>query len=252
MDFDVVVIGSGFGGAITGCRLADAGYRVLILERGRRWDRNSYPRQPDDMWVWNNKCPEKEHGWLDLRVFTHMSVATGAAVGGGSLIYANISCEAPQAVFNNGWPPEITYAELKPHYDTVAKFMNVKPVPANQWPNRTKLMKEAAEKAGFGNRFKPLELAVSFDDNFELNQADPFSIINSSRFINPQGVEQGTCVHLGNCDIGCDADAKNTLDRNYIAWAEKHNAQVSELLIVSNIQSANGVFTVSYTDISGG
>jgi cholesterol oxidase len=252
MDFDVVVIGSGFGGAITGCRLAEAGYRVLILERGRRWDRNSYPRQSGDMWLWNNKCPEKEHGWLDLRVFTHMSVATGAAVGGGSLIYANISCEAPEAVFSNGWPPEITYAELKPHYDTVAKFMNVQPVPPNQWPNRTKLMKEAAEKAGFGDRFKPLELAVSFEDDFDLNQPDPFNILNSKRFVNDQGVEQGTCVHLGNCDIGCDADAKNTLDRNYIAWAEKHSAQVRELHLVTNIQPTDGGYTVSYNDISGG
>jgi cholesterol oxidase len=253
MDFDVVVIGSGFGGAITGCRLAEAGYKVLMLERGRRWDKTSYPRDPGDMWLWNNKCPEKEHGWLDLRVFTHMSVATGAAVGGGSLIYANISCEAPQAVFQNNWPAEITYAELKPHYDTVAKFMNVQKVPPNQWTNRMKLMQDAAQKAGFGDRFKQLELAVSFDPNFDLAQPDPFSIINSKRFVNDQGVEQGTCVHLGNCDIGCEADAKNTLDRNYIAWAEKKGADVRELHLVTNIQqNTDGSYTVSFNQLAGG
>jgi cholesterol oxidase len=252
MDFDVVVIGSGFGGAITGCRLAEAGYRVLILERGRRWDKNSYPRQAGDMWLWNAKSPEKQHGWIDLRVFPHMSVVAGAAVGGGSLIYANISCEAPQAVFDEGWPPELTYSELKPHYDAVAKFMNVQKVPANQWTNRMKLMQEAANNAGFGSRFKQLELAVSFDPDFNLDQQDPFNIVHSKRFVNAQGVEQGTCVHLGNCDIGCDADAKNTLDRNYLPWAEKHGAQIRQLHLVTNIQPATGGYTVSYKQLANG
>ena len=81
MDFDVIVIGSGFGGAITGCRLAEAGYKVLILERGRRWDKSTYPRERNDRWRWNHEHPEKESGWIDLRVFQHMTVAQGAAVG---------------------------------------------------------------------------------------------------------------------------------------------------------------------------
>ena len=71
---------------------------------------------------------------------------------------------------------------------------------------------------------------------FTYDQPDPFNILNSKRFINAQGVEQGTCVHLGNCDIGCDADAKNTLDRNYIPWAEKHGAEVRPLHLVTDIQ----------------
>jgi cholesterol oxidase len=252
MDFDVIVVGSGFGGAIAGCRLAEAGYRVLILERGRRWDKNSYPRNPGDMWLWNDNCPQTQHGWLDLRVFQHMSVATGAAVGGGSLIYANISCEAPQAIFDAGWPPEITYAELKPYYDKVAQFMNVQKVPVNQWSNRMRLMQEAAQKTGFGDRFKQLELAVSFDPDCNLNQPDPFNIIHSKRFTNAQGVEQGTCVHLGNCDIGCEADAKNTLDRNYLPWAEKHQAQIRELHLVTNIQQVSGGYSVSFNQLANG
>ena len=104
MNFDVIVIGSGFGGAITGCRLAEAGFKVLILERGRRWDNTTYPREPEDAWVWNHDAPEKENGWVDLRVFPNMAVAQGAAVGGGSLIYASISVEAPKTVFERGWP----------------------------------------------------------------------------------------------------------------------------------------------------
>lgn len=252
MDFDAIVIGSGFGGAISACRLAEAGYKVLVLERGRRWDKSNYPRKPEDSWTWNNEHPEKEQGWLDLHVFPHMSVVTGAAVGGGSLIYANISCEAPQAVFQTGWPKEVTYTELKPYYDTVAKFMNVQQVPANQWTNRMNLMKEAADKTGAGSRFKQLELAVTFDPAWTYSQPDPFNIVNSKRFVNPQGVEQGTCVHLGNCDIGCDADAKNTLDRNYIPWAEKHGAEVRPLHLVTDIQQTDGGYKVWFDQLGTG
>jgi len=259
MNFDVIVIGSGFGGAITACRLSEAGYKVLILERGRRWDKKStdkataYPRLPGDPWTWSHEQPEKENGWLDLRVFDRISVAAGAAVGGGSLIYANISCEAPSEVFETPtWPKEIPYTELKPHYDTVAKFMNVQKIPDNQWTERMKLMKEGAEKIGKGDRFTPLELAVSFDPQWTYNQPDPHNLLKSQTFTNAQGVEQGTCVHFGNCDIGCDVNAKNTLDRNYIPWAEKHGAEVRPLHLVSDITPLEGGYRVSYNELKNG
>ncbi len=247
MDFDVIVIGSGFGGAITACRLAENGYKkILILERGRRWDKTTYPRGPEDPWVWNHEHPESENGWLDLRVFEHMSVAQGAGVGGGSLIYANISCEPHPAIFQKSWPKEITYQELKPHYDVVAKFMNVKSVPAGQWPVRTQLMKEAGEAINQAGRFKQLELAVTFDPSWKYTQSDPHNFNKSVRSKNAQGVEQGTCVHLGNCDIGCDVDAKNTLDKNYIPWAEKHGAEVRALHLVTNIEPVTDGYQVSF------
>ena len=252
MTFDVIVIGSGFGGAITGCRLAEAGYKVLILERGRRWDKTNYPRKAEDKWIWNNECPEKENGWLELHTFSSIAVAQGAAVGGGSLIYANISCEAPKEVFDDGWPKEITYAELKPYYDTVAKFMNVQQVPDNQWTARMKLMEDGAGKIGHGDRFKKLELAVSFDPNWSYNQDDPHNIAKSKPFVNAQGVKQGTCVHLGNCDIGCEVDARNTLDRNYIPAAEKKGAEVRPLTLVTNIEPVNGGYRVSFDRLDTG
>ncbi|HEX4947220.1 MAG TPA: FAD-dependent oxidoreductase, partial [Blastocatellia bacterium] len=80
MNFDVIVIGSGFGGAISACRLAEAGYKVLILERGRRWDKNTYPSVTNRDWIWSNEAPELLNGWSDLRVFPNMSVIQGAAV----------------------------------------------------------------------------------------------------------------------------------------------------------------------------
>ena len=201
--YDVIVIGSGFGGAITGCRLAEKGLKVLILERGQWWDKNTYPRKPGDAWIWDNSNPEKMHGWLDMRRFPHMAVAQGAGVGGGSLIYANISCNAPQNAFDQGWPAAITYNALLPYYDRVAKFMNVQKVPLNQWNPRMKLMQEGATKAGFGSRFDQLELAVTFDPNLNYNFNDAPKESNSKEITNAQGVKQGTCAHLGQCDIGC-------------------------------------------------
>jgi cholesterol oxidase len=104
----------------------------LILERGRRWDPKSFPRDPSDPWIWSHKQPELKNGWIDLRTFRHIAVAQGAGVGGGSLIYANISVEAWPETFQSGWPIEITYSELKPYYDLVAEFMDVQRVPDNQ------------------------------------------------------------------------------------------------------------------------
>ena len=92
--FDVVVIGSGFGGAITAARLAASGYKTVVLERGRRWTPESFPRRPTDAWLWDHRQPAQCNGWFDFRVFPNMAVVQGAGVGGGSLVYANISVNA--------------------------------------------------------------------------------------------------------------------------------------------------------------
>lgn len=251
-DFDVVIIGSGFGGAICGARLAEAGYKVLILERGRRWEVKDYPRDPNDPWVWDHDHPERKHGWFDLRVFPHMTVAQGAGVGGGSLVYANISVEANRDTFDAGWPPEITYDVLAPHYERVGKTMNVKKVPPDQWPLRTKLLKEAAEKVGFGDRFRPLELAVTFDENWTYKQTDPHNPAKSKTVVNAQGQQQGTCVHLGDCDVGCEVRARNTLDLNYIPIAEQNGAVVKPLHIVRRIRPIADGYQVSFQAIEHG
>lgn len=251
MDFDAIVIGSGFGGAVSACRLAEAGARVLVLERGRRWDRSNYPLHSGD-WLWDQHDPVACHGWLDLRVFRHMAVAQGAAVGGGSHIYANISAVPPRETFDAGWPPEIDFDALAPHYATVGQVMNVQTVPDGQWTNRMKLMKEAADAIGAGDRFRKLELAVSFDPGFHYGLEDPVNVRHSRRFVNAQGVEQGTCVHLANCDIGCDADAKNTLDRNYLALAEKSGAEVRPLHLVTVIEREGTGYRVHFDGIGEG
>src|SRR5437867_10380629 len=116
--YDAVVIGSGFGGAVTACRLAEAGYTVLVLERGHRWgpkkghrdeynregnrldaDVMPFPRKSRDAWLWDHHHPERSSGWIDFRQFPYMGVIQGSGVGGGSLIYANVLIEADRKAF---------------------------------------------------------------------------------------------------------------------------------------------------------
>jgi cholesterol oxidase len=238
--FDVVIIGSGFGGAVTACRLAEAGRNVLVLERGREWRREDYPRAPDDAWIWDDERPEICNGWIDFRYFGDMTVVQGAAVGGGSLIYANISVEAEPFVFEAGWPAEITYDALKPHYETTGRMLGVQELPDNQLTERFKLMREGAEALGHGARFRKLPLAVTFDENWHYGLDDPHDDRHSTSWTNAQGQPQGTCVHCGNCDIGCQVGAKNTLDLNYLAAARAAGAEIRAKHIVRSLRPLEG------------
>lgn len=251
--FDIVVIGSGFGGSVTACRLAQAGRSVLILERGREWSPEDYPRSPDDAWIWDDNEPEKQNGWIDLRCFGDMTVVQGAAVGGGSLIYANISVEAEPFVFNEGWPAGITYETLKPHYKTVGEMLGVQEIPDNQLTERFMLMREGANALGHGDRFRKLPLAVTFDPNYSYADNDPHNDNRSQPWVNEQGQAQGTCVHCGNCDIGCQVKAKNTLDLNYLAAARSAGAEIRAGHIVRNLEKTeDGGYRVHFDRIENG
>src|SRR5262245_41721566 len=127
--FDVIVIGTGFGGAVTACRLAERGMKTLVLERGRRWQVGEYPRQIGDAWVFDDGAPAARNGWFDFKFFQDMLVIQAAGVGGGSQAYSNAALEADPSLFDVRWPREITYAELKPYYDRVAATMNLQTLP---------------------------------------------------------------------------------------------------------------------------
>jgi cholesterol oxidase len=247
-DADVVVIGSGFGGAITAARLAERGYKVIVLERGRRWG-TKYPRALNDPWVYDPGHPEQRNGWFDFRIFPNMTVVQGAGVGGGSLVYANISIIANENTFTTGWPAEITRNELLPYYDMVGQMLDVQRVPQTQWPERTKMIHEGAQNLGVPQKFRPLELAVTFDKDWTYDLPDPHNLSHSKTFTNAQGQQQGTCVHLGNCDVGCEAKARNTLDLNYIPLAEQHGAEVRPLHQVEKIETTADGYRVSFNVI---
>jgi cholesterol oxidase len=247
--FDAIVIGSGFGGAVTACRLAEKGMKVLVLERGRRWAPREYPRKPGDPWLFSDRQPARQNGWLDLRFFKNMTIAQAAGVGGGSLAYSNVALEAHPSLFTNGWPTEITYDDLKPCYGRVTEMMNLQTVPDGQLTQRFKLAREAAEALGHRDRFSKAPVAVSFSPDWNYQLDDPFNPRHSRTFTNAQGQQQGTCIHLGNCDIGCDVRAKNTLDLNYIARAEQRGAEVRPLHLARRIEPRRTGYRVVFDRI---
>lgn len=243
--YDAVVIGSGFGGAVTACRLAENGYSVLVLERGHRWgpEKNKrdecnekgdhrddevmpFPRRARDAWLWDHKHPERASGWIDYRDFPLMDVAQGAGVGGGSLIYANVLIDADPATFLRGWPIEIRADVLARYYKQVGDMMEIQKVPATQRTARLKLMEEAAEKNAWGHRVRPVDVAVQFDSNFRYDSSQRPVATREPRFQNTHGAWQGYCRAVGNCDIGCEIGARNTLDKNYLFVAEQHRAEI--------------------------
>ncbi len=252
MTYDVVVIGSGFGGAVAACRLAGAGRSVLVLERGRRWTPSTFPRGPFDAWVWDQDAPDAHHGWIDLRFMDDMWVAQGAGVGGGSLIYANISIDAKPSTFTAGWPSQINYEVLKPHYEVVADMLCSRPLPDGQLTRRFDLVRDAAHAIGEDARFRKLDLAVTFDDNWSYDLPDAIDPKHSKTWINKFGKQQGTCIHCGNCDIGCKVQARNTLDLNYLASAETNGASIQPLSMVTHISPAGDGWRVHYDRLENG
>jgi len=250
--YDCIVVGSGFGGSVLACRLAQAGRKVLVLERGRRWQVEDYPSVSQDNWLWDQDEPEKQNGWIDLRIFKKMAVAQGAGVGGGSLIYANISIEAEPEAIDNGWPEGIDFATLKPFYDKAGEMLSVKQLPDTQLTERFKLVRDSAIATENEARFRKLELAVTFDPEWNYGLEDPHNPSHSKRFTNAQGVEQGTCIHCGNCDIGCEVQAKNTLDLNYLAAAEKAGAEIRPLHFVNRIEPQSDGYRVTFDRLEDG
>jgi cholesterol oxidase len=251
---EVIVIGSGFGGAVTACRLAEQGFGVVVLERGRHWTKpDHYPRHLFD-WerlFWKQSRPERRNGWFDLRFFRKMWVVQGAGVGGGSLVYANVSIEAKSEAFQTGWPPQITYQTMAPYYQRVTDMLEPKSVPPNQQTRRFSLMKEAAERVGLGGQFTSVPLAVRFNGAWHYDLPDCHNVRHTSYVDNQHGIRQGTCVHCGRCIIGCPVNARNTLDLNYLARARKSGAQIQPLSLVRKITPENGSYVVSYDHIDG-
>jgi cholesterol oxidase len=170
-------------------------------------------------------------------------------VGGGSLIYANVSVEAPPHIFEKGWPKEIDYPELKKYYDQVGKMLEVEELPDGQLTPRYELTKEAADKLGYSKRFGKVPLAVKFDENWHYGLEDPHDPKHSREVVNAQGVKQGTCIHLGYCDVGCPVKAKNTLDLNYLARAEQKGTEVRPLHVVRRITPEGSGYRVDFDRI---
>jgi cholesterol oxidase len=234
--FDAVVVGSGFGGSVTTYRLAEAGHSVCLLERGKPFPPNSFPRSPLGMksQFWDPSAGLQ--GMFNLWSFENIDAICASGLGGGSLIYANVLLRKDEDWFvkeepGHGswkggyehWP--VTRADLDPHYERVERMMNVQKYPIDELPadltRKTRAFRDAALKLGYDWRL--VNLAVTF-----ANEGDPPSVGEPIRekLKNIHGATRLTCKHVGECDVGCNHGAKNSLDYTYITAAWHAGADV--------------------------
>ncbi|SDO65376.1 FAD-dependent oxidoreductase [Lentzea jiangxiensis] len=240
MDYDVLVIGSGFGGAVTALRLTEKGYRVGVLEAGRRFADDEFPRTS---WQLRDYLFAPALGCTGIQRITPLRdvlVLSGAGVGGGSLVYANTLYEPPESFFRDRRWARITdwRAELAPHYDQASRMLGVVENPCRTDADR--LLREVAGELGVGTTFRPSRVGVHFGRDGE----DPF--------FGGAGPRRNGCISCGSCMTGCRHGAKNTLPKNYLHLAEQAGARVWPLTTVVDVRPRPGGGHEVHTRRTGG
>jgi cholesterol oxidase len=216
-DVDWLIVGSGFGGSVSALRLAEKGYRVMVLEAGKRFRQSDFPRTNWSLrkflWLPQLFC----YGIQRMTLLDDVLVLSGAGVGGGSLVYANTLLVPPDEAFQNpGWPKDRDWKNvLAPHYVTAQKMLGVTEVPED-FPADL-LVKAAAEKIGVGATYRRQRVGVFFGEAGK-TVPDPF--------FDGKGPERTGCTRCGGCMVGCRFGAKNTLDKNYLFLAEALGVRV--------------------------
>jgi cholesterol oxidase len=231
-DFDVLVIGSGFGGSVSALRLAEKGYRVGVLEAGRRFTDDTLPTNSwhvrDFLWAPRLGCT----GIQRIHVLKDCIVLGGAGVGGGSLNYANTLYEPPQQFYDDPQWAHITdwRDELAAHYEQAKRMLGVVTYPGDTASDRE--MRRLAEQFGVGPSFRKTPVGVFFgrDGGLEPGRTVP------DPYFGGVGPERRGCIECGECMTGCRHGAKNTLVKNYLALAERAGAVVHPLTTVTGVR----------------
>lgn len=237
-DTDVVVVGSGFGGAVTALRLAEKGYRVTVLEAGRRFEDEDFARTSWDLrrylWAPAFKC----YGVQRMHRLPDVMILAGAGVGGGSLNYANTLYQPPRPFFVDRQWAHITdwQDELDPHYEVARAMLGV--VEQNPCDGPVEqIMAEVAQEMGVGETFRKTPVGVYFGRPGERAE-DPY--------FGGEGPARTGCTECGNCMVGCRVGAKNTLMKNYLALAERRGVRIEPMRTVVGIDPLpTGGFTVT-------
>jgi cholesterol oxidase len=233
LDFDWIVIGSGFGGSVSALRLAEKGYRVAVLECGRRYRDEDFAKSAWNMrrYFWMPKLGLR--GIFRMTAFKDVFIVSGSGVGGGSLGYANTLYRARPAFFRDEqWSSLGDWeSELGPHYETAERMLGVTPYegvgPADE------LLREYGTEIGVADTFKPTRVGAFFGEaGVEVD--DPY--------FGGEGPRRSGCIRCGSCMIGCRHNAKNTLVKNYLWFAEKLGVEVLPERMVTDIRplSADG------------
>ncbi len=229
--YDVIVIGSGFGGAVVAARLAEAGRSVCVLEQGRRWEPAEFPRTLSEAEpaVWDEK---RHYGFLEYRVFRRMDVVQGVGVGGGSLHYFNVQLRTPASIFDRPeWPAAYGRPMLDTYYDRVGEVIEAHPLvpPAGQrLPSRTKAFLDAAERAGYEAELVPIAVHTGATRNHPVS-----------------GLVQEPCAYTADCLLGCRPRSKNSLDVTYIPLGERHGMEVRPLHVAERIEGTHQAWRVT-------
>jgi cholesterol oxidase len=225
--YDAIVVGSGFGGAVMTYRLAEAGMSVCLLERGKPYPPGSFPRSPWEMGrnFWDPS--EGLHGLFDVWSFRGLGGIVASGLGGGSLLWSNVVLRKDPSTFvqeeGEYWP--VSYEELVPHYERHERMLKVTPYPFDRPPYdrtyKTRAMEHASGKLGLEWFLPPL--AVAFDPGD--GKPVPGEPIRGEE--NLHGRTRMTCLLCGECNVGCNYGAKNTLDYNYLSLAKlQHGAEI--------------------------
>ncbi|MEU0467398.1 GMC family oxidoreductase [Amycolatopsis sp. NPDC006131] len=230
LDYDVVVIGSGFGGSVSALRLTEKGYRVGVLEAGRRFADDEFAktswRLRKYLWAPLLGC----FGIQRLTLLRDTFILSGTGVGGGSLVYANTLYEPPARFYADRQWAHITdwRDELAPYYDQAKRMLGVTPYPGTTRADR--VLREVAEDMGIAHTFRPTPVGVLFatgDQKPGQEVPDPF--------FGGAGPSRRTCLNCGSCMTGCRHGAKNTLVKNYLHLAERAGAVVHPLTTVVDV-----------------
>jgi cholesterol oxidase len=226
-DHDVLVVGSGFGGAVSALRLAEKGYEVHVYEAGRRFEDEDFARTSWDLrrylWAPRLGC----FGVQRIHRLPDVVLLAGAGVGGGSLNYGNTLYVPPAAFFRDPQWRDITdwQAELAPHYATASRMLGVVTNPCDGPVEQ--VMRRAAEDLGVGDTFRRTPVGVFFGPPGE-RVPDPY--------FGGDGPERTGCTQCGNCMVGCRVGAKNTLVKNYLALAERRGVVIEPLRTVTAVR----------------
>jgi cholesterol oxidase len=225
--YDYVIIGSGFGGSVSAMRLTEKGYSVLVLEKGKRYEDKDFAKTNWQYWKYLWMPFIRAHGILQISILKGVMVLHGAGVGGGSLGYANV-LEVPsnETFATPAWNQNVKWGEvLKTHYETAKKMLGVSRNP-KLWA-ADHLLKEMATEVGMGHTFRATDVGAYFGEE-GVTVPDPF--------FGGKGPTRAGCQHCGGCMVGCRYNAKNTLPKNYLYFAEKNGARVLPEVEVTDVR----------------
>lgn len=234
--YDVIIIGSGFGGSVAALRLTEKGYRVAVLEAGRRFSSDDYPKSNWNVrrFLWFPRLGMR--GIQRLTLLRDVLVLSGAGVGGGSLVYANTLYEPHDAYFTDPqWRDVADWkAELAPHYEQAKRMLGAIDNP-HTTPSDV-VIQQIGEHFGVADTYRPTPVGVYFGER-GATKSDPF--------FGGAGPERTGCIECGGCMVGCRFNAKNSLDRNYLYLAEQAGAEVyADTEVVSVSRQPGGGYAI--------